>query len=82
MGHTNWSHRTATEMIILELKQLTKALNEEDRQIAQQLLKAPMQHIGSISYASSMHVWAFVLLTIILEQEKKIQDLEERYASH
>lgn len=81
MGHTNWSHRTATEMIILELKQLSKAMSEEHRDIIHQLLKAPMQHIGSISYASSMHIWAFVLLTIIVEQHKRIEELEERYAT-
>lgn len=82
MGHTTWSQRTATQISIRELTDFTRAMSAEDREIAHELLRAPRKHIGSISNAASLHVWAFTLLTIIIEQEKRIRELEEAYATH
>ena len=73
MGHTVWSQRITFDMILSELRDYGKSLRQKDREVFEQLLKIPLNHIGSISYASSMHVWAFLLLSILLEQEKKIK---------
>ena len=76
MGHTSWSGRIATDELIRELKAFGKALREKDRLVYEDVMKEAYKHIGSISYTSSMHMWAFFLLSIILEQEKKIKKLD------
>jgi hypothetical protein len=76
MGHTVWSQRIVIDLMLAELKNMGRALRKEDQELFERMLERPLQHIGSISYASSMHVWAFLLLSIILEQEKKVRALE------
>ncbi|MFH1850585.1 MAG: hypothetical protein ABH879_10500 [archaeon] len=75
MGHTVWSQRIVLDIMLSELKAYGKSLRAEERIIYEKLLKDPLKHVGSISYASSIHVWAFLLLSILLEQEKKINSL-------
>jgi len=76
MGHTVWSQRIAIDLLLQELKSYGKALGQEDKELYERLLKEPLKHIGTISYTSSIHVWAFLLLSIQLEQERKIKKLE------
>jgi hypothetical protein len=71
MGHTVPSQRIVIDKLLGELQDLAKALREEDRVILNDLLHDPLKHIGSITYASSMHVWAFLLLSIWIEHEKR-----------
>ena len=63
-----------------ELKGYGAALPHDERVIYGRLLKLPMKKIGAISYANSMHAWALMLMTIIIEQEKKIEELNARMA--
>ncbi|MBU1976144.1 MAG: hypothetical protein KKG59_07110 [Nanoarchaeota archaeon] len=77
MGHTVWSQRICSDIMLNELRAYGKALKKDDRELYEQLLKLPLKHLGSISYASSLHVWAFLLLSIILEQDKKIEQLKQ-----
>ena len=42
------------------------------------MLKRSFQHYGAISYADSFHAWAFLLLSVMLEQEKALQELEKK----
>jgi len=70
MGHTVWSQRIVCDIILSELKAYGKALRGEDRIIYERLLKEPLKHFGSISYANSIHAWAFLLLSIMIEQKK------------
>lgn len=79
MGHTVWSQRITTDILLKELHHYGKALREDERTVYNQLLKDPLKHLGSISYTSSMHVGTFLLLSIILEQERKIQRLENEW---
>jgi len=74
MGHTVWSQRIALDHILKELEDYGRALLGRDKEIYKELLKQPLQHISKINYTSSIHVWAFLLLSIMIEQEKKIQD--------
>ncbi|MFH1511093.1 MAG: hypothetical protein ABIF10_05350 [Candidatus Woesearchaeota archaeon] len=76
MGHTVWSQRIVSDMILDELSSFAKALRGEDRVVFEEMLKKPLKHFGSISYASSYHAWAFLLLAILLEQEKKLKQFE------
>lgn len=80
MGHTVMSQRIMTDTIVQELAQFGKALRDEDREVYNRILKEPLKHLGSISYASSMHTWAFLILAALLEQQKKIDCLENELA--
>ena len=77
MGHTISSPRVMTDLMLEELKQYGKTLGVEDNERYKRLLKEPLKRMGSISNASSFHVWAFLLLSIILEQDKRIEELEK-----
>ncbi|MBD3318341.1 hypothetical protein GF342_00345 [Candidatus Woesearchaeota archaeon] len=84
MGHTVWSQRMNAERIITELLRYKKALRSEQQALFDELLKRSMNHLGTISYANSMHTWALLLLSILLEQEQRIKKLEHvvnRYLS-
>ena len=76
MGHTAWSQRIVIDRMIAELEEYGKALRPKDRDILNQILKLPLKHLGSISYASSLHAWAFLTISAMIEQEKRIKDLE------
>jgi len=76
-----WSQRIVLDILLSELKDYGKALRQEDRELYKKILKEPLKHIGSISYANSIHVWAFLLLSILVEQEKKIRKMEGLYES-
>jgi len=78
MGHTAWSGRIATDELVRELMAYSKSLRLKEREMFEDIIKQSFRHIGSISYASSMHLWAFFLVSIILEQEKKIRRLEAK----
>lgn len=77
MGHTVSSQRMRVDYVLNELKSFGQAMCKEDRRIYERMLKEPLKHVGAISYVSSLDVWAFVLLSILLEQEKRIRKLEE-----
>lgn len=81
MGHTVWSQRVISDVILQELRSYARALAQEDRLVYEDMLKLPFRHMGAISYASSMHVWAFLLLSIILEQEKMLISSQDAMAS-
>ena len=77
MGNTVWSQRIVLEQLVHDLQSYGKALRQEERETYERLLKKSMKHVGSITYASSIHVWAFLLLSVMLEQEKRIKLLED-----
>jgi hypothetical protein len=81
MGHTVWSQRVVLDILLQELKDYGRALGGEDRELYERILKEPLKHVGSISFANSIHVWAFLLLSILIEQERKIEHIEELYES-
>jgi len=82
MGHTVASQRIVIDNLLSELNDYARALKEPDKVYFARALKAPLKHVGSITYASSMHAWAFLLLSIIVEQEKKIEKLEHDVLAH
>jgi len=77
LGHTVWSQRIMTDIILKELEQFAKALRVQDRHVYLSLLKQPLKHMGSITFTSSQHIWAFLLLSIILEQQKTIESMKD-----
>ena len=78
MGHTTSSQRIVADLLLKELSQFAKVLRKEDRETYLNLIKEPLKHLGSISYVSSQQTWAFLLLAILLEQQKKYERLAIR----
>lgn len=72
MGHTVTSQRRLILDLVAELERYGRALRHEDREVLHDVVRMPLRHIGSISYANSMHVWAFFLLSALVEQEKRL----------
>lgn len=70
MGHTTSSQRQVAKQLVQELEQFIAALPADDQARMHQLLDEPLKHLGSITSASSLHTWAFLILCIILEREK------------
>ena len=71
MGHTVSSQRQLIINMVDELERYGRALRGKDREIFFEMIKDPLKHIGAISYTSSMHVWALLLLSIMVEHEKR-----------
>ncbi len=80
MGHTVASQRTTTEEVISALSRYARTLPQGQQERLRELLRIPLQHAGSISYANSRDAWAFSLLTIIERQELRILRLEDAVA--
>lgn len=59
-----------------ELRAYGRSLPEGERIVFEQLLKAPFRRVGCISAASSIHLWAFLLLSVMVEQERRLRAVE------
>ncbi|MFH0876117.1 MAG: hypothetical protein V1859_09345 [archaeon] len=81
IGHTVTSQRQVVDGIISELQDYRRSLREEDRPAFDKVLSKFKLHIANISFACSYNTWAFVLISIILEQEKEIMQLEKNALS-
>ncbi|MFH2021521.1 MAG: hypothetical protein ABIJ34_08980 [archaeon] len=78
MGHTATSQRQVSDAIIRELHEYGRSLRIEEMPAYERLLAKAKIHFGSISFVSSYNTWAFILVSILLEQEKEIMHLEEK----
>lgn len=76
MGTTVTSQRIITESILSELRDYGCVLRKDERTVFEEMLKKPYLHFGSISNASSINAWALIIMSILLEQEKRIRTLE------
>ena len=76
MGHVVWSQRQNLEQMINELHSYSKALRPEERKVFDELLRVPLRHVGPLSNANSLNAWSFLLLSIIVEQEKRLAVVE------
>lgn len=75
MGHTVSSQRRVVEDMNATLKRYRRALRKEDQAVFDTLTNLPYQHVSSMSYASSIHTWALYLLSILIEQEKALEEI-------
>jgi hypothetical protein len=67
------------DVVLSDLKAFSKALRKDERILLAKLLKEPLKYVGAISNASSIDIWAMMLLAILLEQEKRFGVLEAKY---
>jgi hypothetical protein len=79
MGHTVASQRAMIDIILNELQQFSKALRKDERILLEKLLAQPLKHAGAVSNATSIDIWAVILLSILIEQEKRLSALELKY---
>jgi hypothetical protein len=79
MGHTAYSQRVNVHLLQQELRAYARLLRPEDRALFEKLLIYPLQHMGSITFASSMHAWAFQTLSVSLELFKEHTLLKEAH---
>lgn len=79
MGHTVTSQRQMIDMVLADLKHFGGALRKQDRLALERMLKEPLKHTGAISNAGSIDIWAMLLLSILVEQDKRLSALEAAY---
>jgi hypothetical protein len=77
MGHTVSSQRQVADRVMEEMRAYGKSLMGDDRAAFQRLLAKGVKHFGNISYTSSYNTWAFVLLSMMVEQEKELMRRDE-----
>lgn len=73
MGHTVSSQRIVADTIISELREYGRSLRKEDQEAFEGLIRKVKLHFSNISFACSYNAWALVLLSILLEHEKRIR---------
>lgn len=71
MGHTSKSQKHVMEDLVRELRRYREVLSPEDRVVFDELVEKPFSRLGAVTHASSLHTWAFFVLSVVLEQEKK-----------
>ena len=76
MGHTARSQRMIVDQMIQELKAYGSSLERLDSERFEKRLKRPLKHVGSITHASSLQTWVLMLVSMLLEQERKIEAME------
>ena len=64
------------DLMLSELQAYGRALHPDEQERLRRVLAEPLKKVGAISHAASIHVWAFLLLTIILEQQKELDRLK------
>lgn len=79
MGHTVSSQRRMIDVVLAELNKFSAPLRKEERMMLERMLKEPLKHTGAMSNANSIDIWALILLSILLEQEKRLTKLEAKY---
>ena len=78
MGRTVPSFRPALEMEIETWKDYRRALTPEEKKIFDKLLDYSRIHADAGSMAARPILSEFLFLSIMLEQEKRIEELEKR----
>jgi len=72
------SQRVALDLLMVEMRAFGRALRPEEQELLDGLLAQAYRHYGAVSSASSFHSWAFLVLSVMLEQEKRLRQLEGR----
>jgi hypothetical protein len=76
VGHVVSSQRQNLEQMISEMEGYARSLRPAERAVFTELLRVPLRNVGPVSCANSLHAWSFLLLSIMVEQEKRLLELE------
>jgi len=75
MGRTVPTYRMVMEDVIRDWDSFKQALRREDRQLFEQLMQKGRRHASAASYAIRPHPTESLLMSILLEMEKDLDQL-------
>lgn len=77
MGRTVPSFRMLLDSIIMELGNFRRALRQRDRQVFDRIMDMAREHASASTVAAAIDPMDTIVLSILIEQQKQIDDLQE-----
>jgi hypothetical protein len=77
MGRTVPSFRMLLDSIIMELGDFRRALRQRDRQVFDHIMDMAREHASASTVAAAIDPMDTIVLSILIEQQKQIDDLKE-----
>lgn len=79
MGRTVPTFRTEIERIVGRWERFGNALRKEDREYLERVIRKARHHSSAATYAALPNPVEGMMLSIMIEQEKEIELLREKY---
>ncbi len=77
MGRTVPSFRMLLDSIIMELGDFKRALRRHDQQVFDRIMDMAREHTSASTVAAAVDPMDTIVLSILIEQQKQIDDLKE-----
>jgi len=77
MGRTVPSFRMLLDSIIMELGDFRRALRRRDQEVFDRIMDMAREHASASTVAAAIDPMDIIVLSILIEQQKQIDDLEE-----
>ena len=77
MGRTVPSFRMLLDSIIMELGDFRRALRRHDQQVFDRIMDMAREHASASTVAAAVDPMDTIVLSILIEQQKQIDDLKE-----
>ncbi|MCD4815928.1 MAG: hypothetical protein K8R06_05945 [Methanosarcinales archaeon] len=77
MGRTVPSFRMLLDSIIMELGDFRRALRRRDQQVFDRIMDMAREHASASTVAAAVDPMDTIVLSILIEQQKQIDDLKE-----
>jgi len=77
MGRTVPTFRMLLDSIIMELGDFRRALRRRDRQVFDRIMDMAREHASASTVAAAVDPMDTIVLSILIEQQKQIDDLKE-----
>ena len=77
MGRTVPSFRMLLDSIIMELGDFKRALRRHDQQVFDRIMDMAREHASASTVAAAVDPMDTIVLSILIEQQKQIDDLKE-----
>ncbi len=77
MGRTVPSFRMLLDSIIMELGDFRRALRRRDQQVFDRIMDMAREHASASTVAAAIDPMDTIVLSILIEQQKQIDDLKE-----
>jgi hypothetical protein len=77
MGRTVPTFRMLLDSIIMELGDFRRALRRRDQQVFDRIMDMAREHASASTVAAAVDPMDTIVLSILIEQQKQIDDLKE-----
>ena len=77
MGRTVPSFRMLLDSIIMDLGNFRRALRRRDREVFDRIMDMAREHASASTVAAAIDPMDTIVLSILIEQQKQIDDLKE-----